>query len=55
MYDPLLQNSETEVQECFRTQEMAMQEWWDQLQPFLKIEPSALPAYSPPSHIVTLK
>lgn len=54
MYDPLSQNADAEVHECLRTQELAFQEWWDQLPPHLKIDPSALPALAPPSHIVTL-
>lgn len=55
MYDPLAQNTDAEVQECLRTQEPAFQEWWNQLPPHLKIDPVALPALAPPSHIVTLK
>jgi hypothetical protein len=55
MYDPLLQNTEFEVQACLRTQAVALQRWWDELPPYLKIEPAALPALAPPSHIVTMK
>lgn len=55
MYDPLLQNTEAEIQECLYTQEVALQQWWDELSPVLKIDPAALPALAPPSHIVTLK
>ncbi|KAJ4329166.1 hypothetical protein N0V84_000291 [Fusarium piperis] len=54
MYDPLCQNTEQEMQECLQTQDPAMKMWWDQLPPHLKIEPSALPALAPPSHIVTM-
>ncbi|KFA72321.1 hypothetical protein S40288_02474 [Stachybotrys chartarum IBT 40288] len=54
MYDPLLQNTEFEVQACLRTQAVALQRWWDELPPYLKIEPAALPALAPPSHIVTM-
>lgn len=55
MYDPLLQNTDAEVQECLYTQEAALQQWWEQLPSFLKLDPGALPTLSPPSHIVTLK
>ena len=55
MYDPLLENTEAEMQECLQTQDPAMKLWWDQLPPHLKIEPSALPELAPPSHIVTMK
>lgn len=55
MYDPLLQNTEAEVQECLFTQEPALHQWWEQLPPFLKLDPGALPALAPPSHIVTMK
>jgi hypothetical protein len=55
MYDPLFQNTDEEVDECLRTQEAALQQWWDQLPPFLRLEPNNLPAIAPPSHVVTLK
>ncbi|OAQ61325.1 C6 transcription factor [Purpureocillium lilacinum] len=54
MYDPLSQNTDAEVQECFRTQEPAFQEWWNRLAPHLKLDPLALPPMAPPSHIVTM-
>ncbi|RFU81837.1 hypothetical protein TARUN_372 [Trichoderma arundinaceum] len=53
MYDPLMQNTESEVQECLIAQEPALQQWWDELAPYLKLDPMALPALAPPSHIVT--
>ncbi|KAL7791740.1 fungal-specific transcription factor domain-containing protein [Trichoderma afarasin] len=53
MYDPLMQNTESEVQECLTAQEPALQQWWDELAPYLKLEPMALPNLAPPSHIVT--
>ncbi|KAK0391863.1 hypothetical protein NLU13_1362 [Sarocladium strictum] len=53
MYDPLMQNTQTEMQECLHTQEAALQQWWDQLPPFLRIDPLALPHLAPPAHIVT--
>ncbi|EKJ69868.1 hypothetical protein FPSE_09955 [Fusarium pseudograminearum CS3096] len=55
MYDPLLENTEAEMQECLQTQDPAMKLWWDQLPPYLKIELSAMPELAPPSHIVTMK
>lgn len=55
MYDPLLQNTEAEIQECLHTQETALQQWWDRLEPFLRIDPTALPPLAPPAHIVTTK
>ncbi|KAF4447419.1 hypothetical protein F53441_9030 [Fusarium austroafricanum] len=55
MYDPLLENTEAEMQECLQTQDPAMKLWWDQLPPHLKIELSAMPELAPPSHIVTMK
>ena len=55
MYDPLLQNTDTEMQECLQIQDPALQQWWDQLPSHLRIDPLALPALAPPSHIVTMK
>lgn len=55
MYDPLLQNTEGEMQECLQNQEPALKQWWDQLPAYLKMDPVALPALAPPSHIVTMK
>jgi hypothetical protein len=55
MYDPLMQNTHAEMQECLHTQEAALQQWWDQLPPFLRIDPLALPHLAPPAHIVTSK
>ncbi|KAL7793207.1 fungal-specific transcription factor domain-containing protein [Trichoderma ceciliae] len=53
MYDPLMQNTESEIQECLIAQEPALQQWWDELAPYLKLDPMALPTLAPPSHIVT--
>jgi hypothetical protein len=55
MYDPMSQNTEEEVDECVRTQEAALQQWWGTLPHFLRLDATALPALAPPSHIVTLK
>ncbi|GKT50588.1 nitrogen assimilation transcription factor nit-4 [Colletotrichum spaethianum] len=54
MYDPVRPNSQTEMQDCLAKQEVALRQWWDELPPHLKIEPTALPALAPPSHIITL-
>ncbi|KAI6782352.1 Nitrogen assimilation transcription factor nit-like protein [Emericellopsis cladophorae] len=54
MYDPMSQNTEEEVDDCVRTQEAALQQWWDMLPPFLRLDATSLPAMAPPSHIVTL-
>ncbi|KAK1766916.1 nitrogen assimilation transcription factor nit-4 [Phialemonium atrogriseum] len=54
MYDPLRLNTEAEMEECLSTQGAALQQWWDELPQFLRIEKSSLPALAPPSHIVTL-
>ncbi|EHK39943.1 hypothetical protein TRIATDRAFT_140324 [Trichoderma atroviride IMI 206040] len=51
MYDPLMQNTEAEILECLVAQEPALQQWWEELAPYLKIDPAALPALAPPSHI----
>lgn len=55
MYDPILQNTESEMQECLQEQEPALLQWWDELPHFLKLEPSDLPPRAPPSHIITMK
>lgn len=55
MYDPLMRNTEAEMEECFQTQEVALQQWWDQLAPYLRLDSGSLPVIAPPSHIVTLK
>ncbi|KAM5355281.1 hypothetical protein ACJ41O_001927 [Fusarium nematophilum] len=54
MYDPLLQNTEAEMQECLQNQDPAMKQWFDQLPLYLKIDPLNLPPLAPPSHIVTM-
>jgi hypothetical protein len=55
MYDPLGQNTESEMRMCLHGQEAALQQWWDDLPPYLRIDPVTLPSLSPPSHIVTMK
>lgn len=55
MYDPLQQNTETEIQNCFAEEEQSLDTWWAELPSFLKMDSGALPELAPPSHIVTLK
>ncbi|KAI5301265.1 hypothetical protein KEM55_007206 [Ascosphaera atra] len=55
IYDPVRKSSEAEMQKCVREQSQRLRQWWDELQPFLKINAQQLPSYCPPSHIVTLK
>ncbi len=55
MYDPLSQNTELEMQECFVRQERALKQWWDDLPLPLKLEATNMPLLAPPSHIVLLK
>ncbi|KAL1837244.1 hypothetical protein VTK73DRAFT_4755 [Phialemonium thermophilum] len=54
MYDPLGLNTEGEMLDCFARQEGALNQWWDELPAFLRIDTAALPALAPPSHVVTL-
>lgn len=55
IYDPMQSKSEHEVEDCLYREGEAMRQWWLDLPPFLKIDALALPEWSPPSHIVTLK
>ncbi|KAI5306930.1 hypothetical protein KEM56_006393 [Ascosphaera pollenicola] len=54
IYDPLRKSGEAEMQKLVREQSQRLQQWWDELQPFLKLNVQELPPYCPPSHIVTL-
>ncbi|KAK0109350.1 hypothetical protein ONS96_003168 [Cadophora gregata f. sp. sojae] len=54
IYDPLGRNSEAEIQACLATESRALGRWWDDLPSFLRIDAKELPAFCPPSHIVTL-
>lgn len=40
---------------CFRKQAPAMKQFWDELPPYIKLDPVNLPAISPPTHILALK
>lgn len=55
IYDHNRQISEAEFHTCIREQSSNLGGWWDDLPEHLKLIPTALPPYSPPSHIVTLK
>ncbi|RNJ58569.1 hypothetical protein D7B24_004438 [Verticillium nonalfalfae] len=54
MYDPVRPNSQAEMQECLVDQEIALQEWWEELPVHLKINTTSLPSLAPPSHIISL-
>lgn len=55
VYDPLQPApAATTVAACVRTQGDALAAWWAGLPPFLALDAAALPAYAPPSHVVTL-
>lgn len=55
MYDPLGQNTNTEMERCYRSQSEALQDWWERLDESLRIDVKQLPELVPPSHIITLK
>ncbi|KAF5855977.1 hypothetical protein ETB97_008134 [Aspergillus alliaceus] len=54
IYDPIRQVSEAEFYNCVSEQARNLAEWWDELPDYLKLVPTSLPPYSPPSHIVLL-
>lgn len=51
LYTPDRKSTEVEVSKLGTDLRL----WWDDLPPYLRIVLSELPAFSPPSHIVTLK
>jgi hypothetical protein len=55
IYDPLQQNTPSEIQACIVSEGKALDEFWQSLPPHLRLEANDLPAFAPPSHIVTLK
>lgn len=55
IYDPIRQISEAEFYQCIHEQAKNLADWWEDLPPYLKLVPSDLPPYSPPSHMVILK
>ncbi|RDW90211.1 putative C6 transcription factor [Aspergillus mulundensis] len=54
IYDHSRQISEAEFHSCVREQSRNLGGWWDNLPEHLKLVPTDLPPYSPPSHVVTL-
>ncbi|KAG7114136.1 hypothetical protein HYQ44_008838 [Verticillium longisporum] len=42
------------MQECLVDQEIALQDWWEELPLHLKINTTSLPSLAPPSHIISL-
>ncbi|EER26876.1 Fungal specific transcription factor, putative [Coccidioides posadasii C735 delta SOWgp] len=54
IYDPVRQSTETQILNCVHEQGENLEKWWTELPSFLKLIVNDLPAYCPPSHIVTL-
>jgi len=54
IYDPLGQNTNSEIEACVASQSVALDNWWHDLPTFLKLEPTNLPPVAPPSHIVVM-
>ena len=54
MYDPQHNYTQSEREACVQTQESELNQWWEDLPAHLKIDASAVPAFAPPSHIVTM-
>ncbi|KAE8148213.1 fungal-specific transcription factor domain-containing protein [Aspergillus avenaceus] len=54
IYDPIRQVSEAEFYNCVIEQARNLAEWWEELPDYLRLLPTNLPPYSPPSHIVIL-
>ncbi|KAK2751036.1 hypothetical protein FQN57_000111 [Myotisia sp. PD_48] len=54
IYNPIRQNTECQIQRCVSEQSAKLEQWWNDLPPFLKLSVNNLPTYCPPSHIVTL-
>ncbi|PMB70989.1 Nitrogen assimilation transcription factor nirA [Beauveria bassiana] len=55
MYDPVIPNTETEMLECLAIQGPALDKWWDDFPPYLKMDAANLPAIGPPTHLFTSK
>ena len=54
LYDPLREMSEEATIAYVVDENKNLQSWWDKFPAFLKISPSDLPLYCPPSHVATL-
>lgn len=55
MYDPVIPNTESEMLECLATQGPALEKWWEDFPPNLKMDAAHLPAIGPPTHLFTSK
>lgn len=55
IYDPMRQSTENQFFDCVQEQAKNLSDWWDELPDYLKLVATDLPAYCPPSHIMTLK
>ncbi|KAM3559353.1 hypothetical protein MY1884_001418 [Beauveria asiatica] len=53
MYDPVIPNTEIEMLECLVIQGPALDKWWDDFPPYLKMDAANLPAIGPPTHLFT--
>ncbi|KAM3439395.1 hypothetical protein MY4824_002670 [Beauveria thailandica] len=53
MYDPVIPNTEIEMLECLAIQGPALDKWWDDFPPYLKMDAANLPAIGPPTHLFT--
>ena len=55
IYDPVRKSSEPEFYGCIHEQAENLASWWEELPDYLRLIPSHLPLYCPPSHIALLK
>ena len=55
VYNPLKHGTHDHVSSCLMSQRGYLAAWWKILPDYLRLVPEALPEYSPPNHIVTLK
>ncbi|OAR00814.1 hypothetical protein LLEC1_04203 [Akanthomyces lecanii] len=53
MYDPIIPNTESEMFECLAAQGPALDKWWEDFPPNLKMDAAHLPAIGPPTHLFT--
>lgn len=54
IYNPFYEATEEQMDNCLQREGHALRVWWSETPPTLRIEPRELPAWCPPSHIVTL-
>jgi hypothetical protein len=55
VYNPLIRDPKPQLAECIQAQRRNLRVWWQDLPEMLRLTPTQLPKFSPPSHIVTLK